>query len=141
MKRILLTTLTILASLPMLAQLNVQMHYDFADALYGNKLSNRAHWTATVENFKADKWGSTYFFVDGNFAGNTMESAYAELSREIRLWKAPVALHVEYNGGLSGKSGSYNDAYLAGPPGIGQAQTSARLFPCNCSTSTWHAKL
>ena len=63
MKRILLTTLTILASLPMLAQLNVQMHYDFADALYGNELSNRAHWTATVENFKADKWGSTYFFV------------------------------------------------------------------------------
>ena len=61
MKRILLTALTILASLPMLAQLNVQMHYDFADALYGNELSNRAHWTATIENFKADKWGSTYF--------------------------------------------------------------------------------
>ena len=51
MKRILLTALTILASLPMLAQLNVQMHYDFADALYGNELSNLAHWTATVENF------------------------------------------------------------------------------------------
>ena len=38
MKRILLTALTILASLPMLAQLNVQMHYDFADALYGTEL-------------------------------------------------------------------------------------------------------
>ena len=114
MKKLIFTLITVLASLPMLAQLNVQMHYDFADALYGNKLSNRAHWTATVENFKADKWGITYFFVDGNFAGNTMESAYAELSREIRLWKAPIALHVEYNGGLSGKSGSYNDAYLAG---------------------------
>ena len=113
MKRILLTALTILVSLPMLAQLNVQMHYDFADALYGNELSNRAHWTATVENFKADKWGSTYFFVDGNFADNSMESAYAEFSRELRFWKAPIAIHVEYNGGLSG-GGSYNDAYLAG---------------------------
>lgn len=112
MKRILLTALTILVSLPMLAQLNVQMHYDFADALYGNELSNRAHWTATVENFKADKWGSTYFFVDGNFADNSMESAYAEFSRELRFWKAPIAIHVEYNGGLSG-GGSYNDAYLA----------------------------
>ena len=89
------------------------MHYDFADTLYGNELSNRAHWTATIENFKADKWGSTYFFVDGNFANNTMESAYAELSRELRFWEVPIAIHVEYNGGLSG-GGSYNDAYLAG---------------------------
>jgi len=55
MKRIILTILTVLVSLPKLAQLNVQMHYDFADALYGNELSNRAHWTATIENFKADK--------------------------------------------------------------------------------------
>lgn len=114
MKKLILFALLILASLPMLAQLNLQMHYDIADALYGNKLSNRAHWTATIENFKSDKWGSTYFFIDGNFADNTLESAYAELSREIRLWKAPIAFHVEYNGGLSGKTGSYNDAYLAG---------------------------
>ena len=56
MKKILLSALMLLASLPLLAQLNVQMHYDFADALYGDKLSNRPHWTATVENFKADKW-------------------------------------------------------------------------------------
>ena len=85
MKKLIFTLITVLASLPMLAQLNVQMHYDFADALYGNELSNRAHWMATIENFKADKWGSTYFFVDGNFANNTMESAYAKLSRELRF--------------------------------------------------------
>lgn len=113
MKKILLSAFMLVASLPMLAQLNVQLHYDFADALYGNELSNRAHWTATVENFKADQWGSTYFFVDANFADNTMESAYAEISRELRFWKAPIAFHVEYNGGLSG-FGSYNDAYLTG---------------------------
>lgn len=113
MKRILFSVIFVMASLPMFAQLNVQMHYDFADALYGNELSNRAHWTATIENFKADKWGSTYFFVDGNFADNRFESAYAEFARELRFWKAPFAVHVEYNGGLSGH-GSYNDAYLAG---------------------------
>ena len=113
MKKILLSTLMLIASLPIFAQLNVQLHYDFADALYGDKLSNRPHWTATVENFKADKWGSTYFFIDMDFGGNTMKSAYAEISRELRFWEAPFAAHIEYNGGLSG-SGSYNDAYLAG---------------------------
>ena len=113
MKKILLSTLMLIASLPIFAQLNVQLHYDFADALYGDKLSNRPHWTATVENFKADKWGSTYFFIDMDFGDNTMKSAYAEISRELRFWEAPFATHIEYNGGLSG-SGSYNDAYLAG---------------------------
>ena len=33
MKKILLSALMLIASLPLLAQLNVQMHYDFADAL------------------------------------------------------------------------------------------------------------
>jgi hypothetical protein len=102
-----------MATIPMFAQLNVQLHYDFADALYGKELSNRPHWTATIENFKADKWGSTYFFVDLDFGGNTMKSAYAEISREFKLGTSPFAAHVEYNGGLSG-GGSYNDAYLAG---------------------------
>ena len=113
MKKILLSTLLWMATIPMFAQLNVQLHYDFADALYGKELSNRPHWTATIENFKADKWGSTYFFVDLDFGGNTMKSAYAEISREFKLDTSPFAAHVEYNGGLSG-GGSYNDAYLAG---------------------------
>lgn len=113
MKKVLFSALLVLASLPAFAQLNVQMHYDFAKALYGSELDNRPRWTATIENFKTDKWGSTYFFVDGNFADNTLESAYAEFARELRFWEAPLAVHVEYNGGLSG-NGSYNDAYLAG---------------------------
>lgn len=113
MKKILLSALLWMATIPMFAQLNVQLHYDFADALYGKELSNRPHWTATIENFKADKWGSTYFFVDLDFGGNTMKSAYAEISREFKLGTSPFAAHIEYNGGLSG-GGSYNDAYLAG---------------------------
>lgn len=113
MKKILLSALLWMATIPMFAQLNVQLHYDFADALYGKELSNRPHWTATIENFKAEKWGSTYFFVDLDFGGNTMKSAYAEISREFKLGTSPFAAHVEYNGGLSG-GGSYNDAYLAG---------------------------
>ena len=113
MKKILLSALLFIACLPMFAQLNVQMHYDFGNAIYGNELSNRPHLTTTVENFKADKWGSTFFFVDLDFGDNTMKSVYAEFSREFNLGKSPFAAHIEYNGGLSG-FGSYNDAYLAG---------------------------
>ena len=115
MKKILLSAWLLVVSLPILAQLNLQFHYDFADALYGKELSNRPHFTATVENFKADKWGSTYFFVDADFAGNKLASAYTEISRELRFWEAPIAFHAEYNGGLAGReNGSYNDAYLTG---------------------------
>jgi len=113
MKRIFLAIALTLATLQISAQLNVQMHHDFGNDIYGSELSNRPRWTATIENFTADKWGSTYFFVDGNFADNTMTSVYAEFARELRFWDAPIAVHVEYNGGLAG-SGCYNDAYLAG---------------------------
>lgn len=113
MKKIgIITLLTILPSL-LMAQLNVQMHYDLGHSLYGKELGTRSNWTATIENFSADKWGSTYFFVDANFGDNVMKDAYAEISRELKFWKAPFAIHVEYNGGLSNTS-SYNDAYLLG---------------------------
>ena len=75
MIKILLSALMLIASLPIFAQLNVQLHCDFGDAFYGKELSNRPHLTATVENFKADKWGSTYFFVDMDFGGKTTKSA------------------------------------------------------------------
>lgn len=113
MKKFISLAMFIAIATTLSAQLNVQFHYDMGHAIYGKELNNRPHWTATIENFSADKWGSTYFFVDGNFADNTMHSAYGELARELRFWNAPVAIHLEYNGGLSG-SGSYNDAYLLG---------------------------
>lgn len=113
MKRILLSLALIITSYNLFAQLNIQMHYDFGNVTYGNQLSNRPHLTATIENFTPDKWGSTYFFIDGNFGGNTMMSAYVEFAREFCFWKAPVAIHIEYNGGLS-EMGGYDDAYLGG---------------------------
>lgn len=96
------------------AQLNVQLHYDLGHAMYGGDLNNRQRLTATIENFTADKWGSTYFFIDADFGDQTMRGAYGEISRELQFWKAPVAAHVEYDGGLNG-FGSFNDAYLVGP--------------------------
>ena len=113
MKKILFSALMLVATLPMLAQLNVQMHYDFGQTIYGEKLGSRPHLTATIENFTADKWGSTFLFVDADFADKQIASAYTEFARELRFWEAPFAAHIEYNGGLSGGF-SYNDAYLAG---------------------------
>ena len=114
MKKLAFLAALFLSAITASAQLNVQFHYDMGNEIYGKELSNRPRWTATIESFTPDKWGSTYFFVDGNFGDNQMHSVYAELARELKFWKAPIAVHLEYNGGLSGKTGSYNDAYLAG---------------------------
>lgn len=114
MKRVLYIVLMLLAATSASAQLDVQLHYDLGHDLYGRQLSNRPRVTATVENFTADRWGSTYFFIDADFGDHFVKSGYGEISRELRFWKAPIALHVEYNGGLQRAAYGYDDAYLAG---------------------------
>ena len=109
MKRFFILTSLFVCAITASAQLNVQFHYDMGSAIYSDNLSERPQWTATIENFTPDKWGSTYFFIDANFANNTVPSVYGEISRELRFWKAPVAVHLEYNGGTGLKN-----AFLAG---------------------------
>ena len=98
---------------------NVQLHYDFGGALYDKDLHGRPVLTSTVEMFKADKWGSTYFFVDMDYTSKGVAAGYWEIARELRFWQPPFSIHVEYNGGAS-NSFSYNNAYLGGAtiPGI-----------------------
>ncbi|MCR4993774.1 MAG: DUF5020 family protein [Bacteroidales bacterium] len=110
------------------AQLDVQLHYDLGHDLYGKELSNRPRVTATVENFTPDKWGSTYFFIDADFGSHFVKSAYGEISRELRFWKAPFAAHIELNGGLSGASGSFDNAYLVGPAWNWASKDFTRTF-------------
>jgi len=95
---------------------NLQVHYDFG--------KDRKFITSTVEMFKPDKWGSTFFFVDMNYDadnGKTVSLAYWEIARGINLGKSPFAAHIEYNGGFgqfnsTPFNGAYaiNDAWLAG---------------------------
>lgn len=92
---------------------NVQLHYDMGKHVYPSEYGSRPALTTTVEMFKPDRFGSTFFFVDMNYQAKGIASAYWEIARDIRLWKAPVSLHLEYNGGLSNQF-SYNDAYLVG---------------------------
>lgn len=74
-----------------MAQLNLQLHYDLGRALY-NSLDGRPWVTTTVEMFKADKWGSTYFFVDMDYTDKGVDCAYWEISRDLKFWKAPLRL-------------------------------------------------
>lgn len=93
---------------------NVQLHYDFGRNLYSDQEAGRQKVTLTLEQFKADKWGSWYYFVDVDFSRKFTESAYTEISREFNLGKQSLlAAHIEYDGGLN-KSGSFQQAALAG---------------------------
>ncbi|MBQ2121101.1 MAG: DUF5020 family protein, partial [Bacteroidaceae bacterium] len=101
MKKFIFSIILALCALPALAQLNIQVHYDFGEAIYGQQLSNRPHWVATIENFTPDKWGSTFFFVDMDYAHHEVSSAYWEIAREFNMGSLPFSLHLEYNGGLN----------------------------------------
>jgi len=116
MKKLITITIVLFIAASMQAQ-NVQLHYDFG--------KDREYLTSTVEMFKPDKLGSTFFFIDMNYDGGngqTVALAYWEIARAFNIAKGPFAAHIEYNGGLgqysmgSGNYGGYsiNSAYLLG---------------------------
>ena len=86
---------------------NIQVLYD----------TERECVTSTIEMFRPDAWGSTFFFVDLDYTPN-VSGAYWELSRELCFWKESnlswLSLHLEFNGGLNNVAGSFNNAWLAG---------------------------
>ena len=86
---------------------NLQLHYDF----------DRRSVTSTVEMFRADGSGSTFFFVDLDYSPK-VTGAYWEIARELCFWKESkvswLSVHVEYNGGLNTQAGSFNNAFLGG---------------------------
>ena len=113
MKKIFSIALMAVAALSANAQ-NIQLHYDFGRNIYTGEEAGRSKVTVTLEQFKADQWGSWYYFVDLDLSSHFTESAYTEISREFNLSKdLPIAAHVEYDGGLS-KSGSFQQAGLIG---------------------------
>ena len=120
MKKFLLIALLFL-SFPVMAQ-NVQLHYDFGRSIYKDQSKTaeskgRAALTSTVEMFRPDKFGSTFFFVDMDY-NSGVSGAYWEISRELNFWQKSkmdwLSVHVEYDGGLNTVAGSYNNALLTG---------------------------
>ena len=113
MRKYLMMAVMAVAALTAQAQ-NVQLHYDFGRNLYPDQEAGRQKVTLTVEQFKADQWGSWYYFVDVDMSRKFTEGAYTEISREFKLGKqSPFAAHVEYDGGLN-RFGSFQQAALVG---------------------------
>ena len=93
---------------------NIQLHYDFGRNFSSDQESGRQKMTKTIEQFKADHWGSRFYFVDHDFSLHFVEVAYAEVSRELNIKKdSPFALHVEYDGGLT-RTYAFQQAGLIG---------------------------
>lgn len=119
MRKTIVSALMALTALPAISQ-NIQLHYDFGRNIYSNEEAARQKVTITLEQFKADKWGSWYYFVDVDLSRKETRGAYTEISREINLGKESLfAVHIEYDGGLGSRlagttSGSYQQAGLAG---------------------------
>lgn len=77
---------------------NVQLHYDFGE---GRKML-----TSTVEMFRPDKYGSTFFFVDMDYGSdesgidNGISLGYWEIARAFKWNETQKYMpRVEYNGG------------------------------------------
>ena len=85
---------------------NLQVQYD----------TERGCVTSTVEMFRPDSFGSTYFFIDMD-CNPKMTGAYWEIAREFCFWQDTnlswLSAHVEYNGGLN-SSMSFNNCWLGG---------------------------
>lgn len=115
MKKLFSIALMTIMALTVQAQ-NVQVHYDFGRNIYGDEQPDRQKVTVTLEQFKADDWGSWFYFVDIDLSRKFLRSAYTEISREFNLGtNSPFAAHVEYDGGLYHVTGSYQHAALIGP--------------------------
>ncbi len=94
---------------------NLQLHYDF----------DRECVTTTMEMFKPDKLGNTFFFIDMNYGEgdiNGVSAAYWELARVFNIGKTPFGINLEYNGGFGqfatptvNQAFQINNSWLVGP--------------------------
>lgn len=98
MKRVLLSFLMVAFVASARGQ-NIQAHYDFG--------KNRKLLTTTVEMFKPDKFGSTFFFIDMDYSSdarnvdNGVSLAYWEIARAFKWSETQKIMpRVEYNGGV-----------------------------------------
>lgn len=78
---------------------NIQLHYDLGE--------DRKFFTTTVEMFKPDKYGSTFFFVDMDYSSdarnvdNGISLAYWEIARAFKWTENQKFMpRAEYNGGV-----------------------------------------
>jgi hypothetical protein len=92
MKKVLMIAAAVFFAIGSLKAQNVQLHYD----------AGRDQMTTTIEMFRPDGGGSTFFFVDLDYSPK-VTGAYFEISREFCFWQDSdlkwLSAHLEYNGG------------------------------------------
>ena len=98
------------------AQTNLQVFYDFG--------KDRKYVTTTLEMFKADDWGNTFFFVDYNYTNKDQRDlgargatgTYMEIERGLNFWQesslADLSAHVEFQAGLGFRSWLFGAQYF-----------------------------
>ncbi len=100
--------IAVLLNLPVKGQ-NLQLHYDLGEG--------RQYLTSTLEMFKPDSGGATFFFVDFDYnTGSTGSAslAYWELARYFRVPSLPgLSWTVQFNDGVA-PWGPIGDVWLAG---------------------------
>ena len=105
---------------------NVQLHYDFG----------RKSATTTVEMFRPDGGGSTFFFVDMDYSPK-VSGAYWEIAREFCFWQNSkmnwLSVHVEYNGGLNTAALSFNNCFLGGLTYSGHSKDWSKTWSVTAS--------
>ncbi|MCK5856369.1 MAG: DUF5020 family protein [Bacteroidales bacterium] len=93
---------------------NLQLHYDLG--------SDRKYFTSTIEMFKPDKLGSTFFFIDMDYGSNGVKGvsmAYWEIARVFKTEKMPIGIHAEFDGGFGAyNTGDINHAYEINNAGL-----------------------
>jgi hypothetical protein len=126
MKKLFIAIVLVLSVTAVSAQ-NLQVHYDMG--------KDRGYVTTTLEMFKPDKWGSTFFFVDFDYNVGDVDGvslAYMEIARALRFWDSPFAIQVEYNGGFGqyapGLAYQINDAWLTGAQYTWNNADYSRIF-------------
>lgn len=119
-------TLILISMTPKVVAQNVQLHYDFG----------RNAVTTTVEMFRPDGGGSTFFFVDMDYTPK-VSGAYWEIAREFCFWQDSkvnwLSVHVEYNGGLNTVAGSFNNAILGGLTYSGHSKDWSKTWSLTAS--------
>ena len=88
---------------------NFQLHYDFGE--------EREFFTSTIEMFKPDDFGATFFFIDFNYdaEGNkSISLAYFEIARFISIpGLKNISATIQYNDGTA-PWGRLGNVWLAG---------------------------
>ncbi|WP_066631535.1 DUF5020 family protein [Labilibacter marinus] len=122
---------------------NLQVHYDFG--------KERKMVTTTLEMFKPDKYGSTFFFADMDYGSegsgvDGINLSYWEIARSFK-WNETQKLEprVEYNGGFfrfaddsyfADASFAINDAWLIGAQYTWNNQDFSKVFTLQANYKT-----